>query len=266
MEIRFLVLGEVAVTVDGAPVELESVMVRGLLGTLLLHPNQFVPAHQLTLALWDVPPASAASNLRTYASRLRRAFERSDRRLTERLTARRGSGYRLNLTAAELDERAFRELARAGRQHLYRANFALAVDSLVRGLALWRGQAGDDVPPHGLIREQLRALNEGRLVATEDLVEARLALGDTAHLVTDLRPYIARYPLRERAYGQLMRALYRTGNPAEALAVYNRLRRVLGTELGTDPGRELQLIHRAVLRQDDAAVAATRLGHLSLAA
>src|SRR5438034_8189026 len=96
MEIRFLVLGEVDVTVDGDSLGLESVMLRGLLGTLLLHANQFMPPHQLSLALWDAPPASAGSNLRTYAARLRRVFALHDERMAARLLARRGSGYRVN--------------------------------------------------------------------------------------------------------------------------------------------------------------------------
>jgi DNA-binding SARP family transcriptional activator len=266
MEIRFLVLGEVDVTVDGDALGLESVMLRGLLGTLLLHANQFVPPHQLGLALWDAPPASASSNLRTYAARLRRSFALHDERVAARLLARRGSGYRLNVGPGELDHQEFRDLTRTGRQELHKGAFAEAVDSLVRALSLWRGQSGDDVPPRGYLAEQLRALNESRMVATEDLVEARLALGEAAHLVTDLRTHIARNPLRERPYGQLMRALYRSGDQSHALSVYDRLREVLDVELGVEPGPEVQLIHRAVLRHDDVALTTARLGQLALAA
>jgi DNA-binding SARP family transcriptional activator len=266
MDIRFLLLGQVGVEVGDAPVVIDSTMLRGLLGTLLLHANQFVAPEQLSLALWDAPPPSAASNLRTYVARLRGVFARHDAGLADRLSARRGSGYRLEVGPGELDHKLFRALAANGRAQLRAGNFAAAADLLARGLAMWRGASGHDVPPYGYAVEQLRALNDSRLAATEDHLEARLALGDIAHLVADLRTHVALHPLRERPYGQLIRALYRGGDPSGALAVYNGLRRLFDAELGIEPGAELQSLHRAVLCHDEAALSTTRLGPLALAA
>jgi DNA-binding SARP family transcriptional activator len=266
MELRFLLLGHVEVVLNGTSLDVESVMTRGLLATLLLNPNQFVPAYAIGQSLWDTPPASASSNLRSYATRLRRAFAVADEQLAARLLVRRGSGYKLDVRKDELDLPAFHDGVHTGRRLLQGGEFAAAARTLTGALALWRGSPGEDVPPNGHLAVRLRALEDTHLVAIEDRAEARLALGDTGHLIADLRTHVAIHPLRERGYNLLMRTLYRCGEPSAALAVYDRLRTVLAEELGTEPSRELRLLQRAVLRQDDAALAAPQLGQLALAA
>jgi DNA-binding SARP family transcriptional activator len=156
----------------------------------------------------------------------------------------------------EFDHIVFRDLSRAGRDQLCTGDAATATESLTRALAMWRGEAGDDVPPDSHIQEQLRTLNDNRVTAEEDLAEARLLLGDYGHLVADLRMHIAQHPLRERAYGLLMRALYLSGDPAAALDVYDELRKALAARLGADPSPQVQSVHLAVLRHDKAALAA----------
>lgn len=82
--------------------------------------------------------------------------------------------------------------------------------------------------------------------------EAGLALGREHDLVIELEAAVIRHPLRERLWGQLMLALYRSGRQADALAAYQRARRHLGEELGIEPGRALRDLETAVLRQDPA--------------
>lgn len=261
MRVSFHVLGAVGVSVgedDWLP--LQSAMPRGLLAFLALRANQFVSGSQLRAALWRTPPASASSNLRTYVASVRRCLAAADPPLRGRLSLVRGRGYRLSGDPCEFDHLVFRNLARTGRQQLDAGDAPAAVESLTRALAMWRGPAGEDVPPDSLVREQLQALNESRIIAEENLAEARLALGVDCHLVSDLHMHISQHPLRERPYALLIRALYLSGNPASALEVYGRVRRLLAVRLGTDPGPELQRVHRAVLQHDDEALRRPNLG------
>lgn len=261
MNVLFHVLGAVGVSVaDDERLPIAFTMPRGLLACLVLRSNQFVPLPQLASALWHTPPASANSNLRTYAARLRSTLAAADPQLAGRLSHVRGRGYRLSGQPGEFDHIVFRDLSRAGRDQLRTGDAATATGSLTRALAMWRGEAGDDVPPESRIQEQLRTLNDNRVTAEEDLAEARLLLGDYGHLVADLRMHIAQHPLRERAYGLLMRALYLSGNPAAALDVYDELRKALAARLGTDPSPEVQSVHLAVLRHDKAALVTAHLG------
>ncbi len=261
MRVSFHVLGAVGVSVgDGDWLPLPSAMPRGLLAFLALRANQFVSGSQLRAALWRTPPASASSNLRTYVASVRRCLDTADPQLRDRLSLVRGRGYRLSGDPAEFDHLVFRHLARDGRQRLETGDAQGAVDLLTRALAMWRGPAGEDVPPDSLVREQLQALNESRIMVEEDLAEARLLLGVDCHLVSDLQMHISQHPLRERPYALLIRALYLSGNPASALEVYGRVRRLLAARLGTDPGPELQRVHRAVLQHDDEALRRPSVG------
>ena len=99
-------------------------------------------------------------------------------------------------------------------------------------------------------RAEAGRLAELRLSATEDRIEAELALGRHTALVPELELLVAREPIRERLVGQLMLALYRSGRQAGALAAYRAARRSLVEELGLEPGPELRRLEAAVLAQD----------------
>src|SRR6266545_2029423 len=80
--------------------------------------------------------------------------------------------------------------------------------------------------------------------------EADLGCGRHADLVDELDGLTRAHPLRERLRRQQMLALYRSGRPAEALAVYGDARTVLRERLGIDPSPELDRLHRAMLARD----------------
>jgi predicted ATPase len=148
----------------------------------------------------------------------------------------------------------FEALALAGREEL-RRDPGQAAATLREALALWRGPALTDVATAGFAGPAVARLEELRLGALEDRIDADLAAGGHETLVAELDELVADHPLRERLWGQLMRALSAAGRQADALAAYQRLRSRLAEELGIDPSPELRELHLAVLRGPTAALA-----------
>ena len=137
-----------------------------------------------------------------------------------------------------------------GATHVARGAAGLAADRLRAALALWRGPAFADVRDGGVVADEARRLEELRLVALEERIDAELSLGRHASLVAELERLVAEEPLRERLWRQLVLALYHSQRQAEALAAYNRARTLLSESFGLDPGEELRALERAVLRQE----------------
>ena len=117
-------------------------------------------------------------------------------------------------------------------------------------LALWRGPPLSDFASEPFAHGEIARLEELRLSALEERIEADLALGRDAELVAELESLVREHPLRERLRAQLMLALYRSGRQAEALAAYQQARSMLAEELGLEPGRTLRELEGAILRQD----------------
>ncbi|MEV5742465.1 BTAD domain-containing putative transcriptional regulator [Microbispora rosea] len=222
---------------------------RALLGLLLLNAGRVVTIDRLIDGLYGAePPAGATNALQAQVSRLRQHLA-SLGDLGD-LVVREPAGYRLAVDPDDVDAPRFERLAAEGRRALDAGDPARAAGLLDQALALWRGPALADVPDAPFAPAQTARLEELRLSAAEDLAEACLSLGRHRDLLPELQERVAAHPLRERSRGQLMRALYAAGRPAEALAVYDDARRVLSDELGADPSAELAAIHLAVLRSD----------------
>jgi class 3 adenylate cyclase len=117
-------------------------------------------------------------------------------------------------------------------------------------LGLFRGRPLAEFADERFAEVEVARIEALRLEALEERIEGDLALGRHAALVGELEALVAAEPLRERLRAQLMVALYRCGRQAEALAAYREGRRVLVEELGIEPGRPLQELEQAVLRQD----------------
>ncbi|MEU6430076.1 BTAD domain-containing putative transcriptional regulator [Microbispora sp. NPDC046973] len=243
---RFGILGPTEARPDGGrPVPVGGPGLRALLGLLLLNAGRVVTTDRLIDGLYGAQPPSGATNaLQAQVSRLRQHL--GD------LVVREPAGYRLAVDPDDVDAPRFERLAAEGRRALDAGDPARAARLLDQALALWRGPALADVPDAPFAPAQAARLEELRLSAAEDLAEAGLALGRHRDLLPELQERVAAHPLRERSRGQLMRALYAAGRPAEALALYDDARRVLADELGADPSAELSAIHLAVLRSDPA--------------
>jgi predicted ATPase len=174
------------------------------------------------------------------------------KRLGAERIATEGPGYRLRVERGELDLEQFERLVAQGRSALGSGATEEAASLLREALGLWRGPALADVAYEPFAQSELARIEELRLVALEERVEADLALGRQLELVPELEALVAEHPLRERLHGQLMLALYRSGRQTDALAAFRDVRRTLRDELGLEPGPELQELQQAILRQDAA--------------
>jgi DNA-binding SARP family transcriptional activator len=251
---QFRVLGPLEVaTTDGRPIDPGSPKLRSLLTLLLADHGRVVPLDRINETLWAAePPATATGTLQSYISQLRRLIEpeRAPRAVPTRLLTR-PPGYQIAVAPDELDVARFEALLGDGQRLLDTGHHREADDVLLTALSLWRGEPYADLGDGGAAVQADRArLAELRAVALERHVEALLGAGRPDDAVAELERLVAVHPLRERLWGSLMLALYRTGRQADALAAFGTCRSLLRDELGIDPGPELRRLEQAILTQD----------------
>jgi DNA-binding SARP family transcriptional activator len=241
---EFRLLGPVEVREGDRLLALGGAKQRTLLAVLLLRANEPVGVERLVDALWgEAPPPSAAKAIQVYVSGLRRVLG-ADRVQT------RGRGYAIRVEDDELDVERYERLAAEARRRRAGGATEEAAELFAAALGLWRGPALADLADEPFAASEAGRLEEQRIAAVEDRVDADLALGRHAQLVGELEALVAAEPLRERPRAQLMLALYRAGRQAEALAAYQNARDTLVEQLGIEPGPVLQELERAILRQD----------------
>jgi DNA-binding SARP family transcriptional activator len=218
---------------------------------LAVSANSSVSRDRLIELVWGSDaPGSVEGVLQTYIANLRKALE--PRGSPYRMLVSHASGYELRLPADAIDSRRFEAAVRLGREALGAGEPARAEAVFSEALALWRGSALGEFAGEPFALATARRLEELRLVAIEDRLEARLALGRDQELVPELESLVYEHPLRERLAGQLMIALYRSGRQAEASNVYQRTRERLIDAAGMEPGPDLQQLLVRVLRHDPA--------------
>ncbi len=253
---EFRILGPLEVLDEGRSVALGGRKPRALLALLLLHRGETLGAERLIDELWgERPPATAAKTLRVHVARLRAALSAGSRERRGELVVTRGHGYQLVLDPERLDAHRFERLVAEGWSELAVGRPERAVVALEEGLSLWRGRPLDDLAYEPFAQQAIARLDDMRVAATEELVEARLALGRHAEVLAELEPLIADQPYRERLRAQLMLALYRCDRQADALQAYQDARRALVEGLGIEPGERLRELERAILAQDPALAA-----------
>jgi DNA-binding SARP family transcriptional activator len=240
--LEFRILGPLEVVEDGRPLPLPGPRQRGLLAFLLLHANQVVSADRLIEELWPgEAPEQGAAALQASVSRLRKALGSGASHL-----ATVAPGYVVRIDGAQLDVRRFERLV----EEAAATDPAAAAGMLREALGLWRGPALADLAYEPFAQAAIVRLEDLHLLAVERRIDADLALGRHAQLVSELEALVAAHPLREGLLAQLMLALYRAGRQAEALECYRVARQALVGELGIDPGPALQELEQAILRQD----------------
>jgi YVTN family beta-propeller protein len=250
----FRILGSLEVEDRGQSLQLGGHQQRALLALLLLRANNVVPVDEIIEHLWGAQsPPSATKNVHALISKLRRRLE-GDSAGADRgqngVLATRPHGYILTVADGELDLHRFQSLLDEGRGALTAADPDAAAAKLREGLALWRGPPLPEFAFDSFANVEIARLEELRLSAFEERIEADLALGRHHDLIAELEALVAHNPLRERLRGQLMLALYRSGRQAQALDAYQAARRMLVHELGIEPGQALQRLEKSILAQD----------------
>ncbi|WP_157984547.1 AfsR/SARP family transcriptional regulator [Lentzea terrae] len=233
MRVEYRVLGPLEVLLDGVPVAVPAGRCRVLLATLLLRANEFVSTDEIVERLWDGTPPSrdrAGKTVHMVVTRLRQALGPAS-------CVRTGAGgYAAVVEPEQLDLLRF-------RAHLHSGAHAEAT-------ALWRGPVLANVSSESLHRDAVPALAEERLVALEHRIDDDLARGVAVELVPELRVLTAQYPLREKFWAQLILALHRGGQQADALAAHREATVLLDEQLGVAPGPHLRDAQRQVLAGD----------------
>ncbi|MGW1764806.1 AfsR/SARP family transcriptional regulator [Streptomyces sp. NPDC002073] len=262
------VLGTLAVREHGVSITPTAPKPRQVLALLALHADQVVPVSALIEELWaGAPPRSARTTLQTYVLQLRAliatALEQgaaaedgecpegaagaAERRTAKDVLVTLPGGYLLNSGGGTSDVREFDRLAGMGYRAMDGGDFPGAARLLREALSLWSGPAFADV--HGGIQLDMetRRLEETRLCALDQRIEADLRLGRHRELLAELTVLASRYRTHENLHGQFMLALHRSGRRGEALDVYQRLRATLVRELGLEPSAALRRLQRSIL-------------------
>ncbi len=235
--LRFRLLGPLEAERDGVKLDLGARKQRAVLALLLLDANRIVSTERLIDGLWgDAPPETARSALQVYVAGLRKALGEDGASL--RTSA---PGYVLDVPPGGSDLDEFATLRAEGRPR--------------EALALWRGPALADLDGEPFAAAAAGRLEEQRLGALEERIEADLAQGRHAEVVSELDVLVAEHPYRERFRAQQMLALYRSGRQADALAAYRSARTAFVDELGIEPGSELKALERSILDHDPALAA-----------
>ncbi|WP_248963970.1 BTAD domain-containing putative transcriptional regulator [Sphaerisporangium perillae] len=233
---------------------------RAVLALLALEPGRTVSLDRLIGELWaDETPPNATGTLQAYISHLRRVLE-PDRppRTPAQVLLTREPGYSLAVPPGQVDLVRFTACADEGRRALAESQYGTVLKVLDRALALWRGEPLAEFAEYEFARPVIAQMHELRASATEDLFEARLAIGDSGSCVADLERLVDAYPYRERFWCLLVLALYRAGRQVDALAALRKVRGMLAAELGLEPGPELRRLERAVFDQSAALDAPSR--------
>ena len=240
MRFEFRILGPLEVEGESGSLALGGQKQRALLAALLLEAGRVVATDRLVDLLWgEEAPKTATTSLQNSISRLRRE-------LGSDVLETRAPGYVLRVAPEQIDAQRFEAQLRDAR----RVGAEERRELLLRALELWRGPALADFTFEPFAQAEIRRLEELRLVAQEERIEADLELGQHGDVVGELEALVSAHPLRETLRRHLMLALYRSGRQAEALDVYQDARNRFVEELGIEPGPELKRLQSEILRHE----------------
>jgi len=243
-------LGTVKVSRAESEVDVSTQMLRRLLALLIARAGQLMSPAMIADELWNAdPPVTSRKTVQVYIHKLRRLLG-DDGRITHS-----AMGYTLLAHRGERDCDRFEQLL---DQAATESDPAAISKTLRRALGMWRGPAYDGIDDMPSVTAERERLEGRRLTAFEDRITADLQLGLHSTVVDEVAAAVSVHPYRERLRGQLMLALYRSGRQADALNAFRQAREQLATELGIEPGPELQALHQQILNNDPGLTAPAR--------
>ncbi len=244
MSVAVRLLGALTIESETGALELGPARQQAVLATLLLAEGRPVGGEDLAGRIWGAePPAAANQALRSYVCRLRRSVAS-----TAALDVERASGgYFVRCHPDVVDLYRARRLISRGRNLGDTGDGMEALGTLDEALALWHGEpfAGLSSP---WLDDQRRAIEHERRGLELERNDLALRLGAAEHILPSLVAGTAAERYDERLAGQLVLALHASGRTADALTSYDRIRRRLLDDLGTEPGVTLREIQQLVLR------------------
>ncbi|MER6548421.1 BTAD domain-containing putative transcriptional regulator [Streptomyces sp. NPDC001250] len=246
------VLGALSALRDGRALDLGSLRQRAVLAALIVADGRPLSTDSLIYDVWqDTPPRSAVGTLHSYVSHLRRALEPGKGPRTRNSVLRSRDGrYSLAVGRLRVDVWAVQDTIDLARRRREQGRTRAASAAFEAALGRWRGEAYTELQGYRFARREAFRLEELRLSAVEMRADCDLSWGRDPHaVVRDLNEPSSQEPAREGLSRALMAALCRAGRFNDAVRVFDRTRRVLAAELGTDPGPELRQAFTAALRQ-----------------
>jgi DNA-binding SARP family transcriptional activator len=252
------VLGTLGVRLNGVSITPTAPKPRQVLALLALRAGQVVPVGVLTEELWgSKPPRSARATLQTYILQLRELISAAldsgtgdaggQRCQAKDVLLTVPGGYLLKSGDGVSDVREFERLAGSGYRAMDAEDYPQAARLLREALELWTGPALADIHTGPQLGTEAKRLEESRLCALDQRVEADLRLGRHRELLAELTVLVNQYPTHESLCGQYMLALYRSGRRGEALDAYQRLRATLVRTMGLEPSPALAKLQRSIL-------------------
>ncbi|MGH3760489.1 AfsR/SARP family transcriptional regulator [Actinophytocola sp.] len=254
MRAEVKVLGALEVVFDGVSVVPTASKPRQLLAMLALNVGRVVTSSTLMEELWGTnAPRSAPTTLQTYVLHVRKlirgALPENPEAALE-ILATRHTGYVLRIDPDLADVVRYDRLAAEGRAAGAAGDYVRSGRLLCAALAMWRGPVLVDVAAGPQLEIETMRLAESRLTDLTLRIDADLYLGRHHQLLGDLAALCARHPYMENFRAQYMLALYRSGRPGQALAVYHDMWTTIRDQLGVDPSRRLRQLHQAMLAGD----------------
>ncbi|CAM3795634.1 hypothetical protein KIPE111705_25365 [Kibdelosporangium persicum] len=245
---EFQLLGPVRAWNDGRPIDLGVRKQRFVLAMMLLDANKLVPAQRLVELTWpEEAPRSARGVIHTHISRLRSVLNAADAERHGVALISNGPGYMLRCDPKRIDVNKFMELCAEARGS---ADDETRIRILDEALALWEGPALASVAAEEVRTRLTRHLDEARLLAMEQRIDAHLRLGRHAEVIHELTELEAQHPYRQQIVAQLMLALHRSDRGPDALTAYQKLYHRLDNELGVEPAPALRDLQTRILRDD----------------
>lgn len=242
---EFRILGPLEVVGEEGALELGGPKQRATLAILLLSANRVVSVDRLADELYaGAAPVTALKQVQRQISDLRKLLGPGAGIDT------RSPGYAIRLTPEQFDLSAFERLTADGSDALAGGDAWHARGLLAEALGLWRGPPLADLAYESFASAPIERLEEIRLSALEQRIDADLAVGRHGDVIGELQELVTEHVLRERFHAQLMLALYRSGRQAEALEAYRRARLALTEDFGLEPSPALQQLERRILTHD----------------